>query len=744
MLAADIPGGHCLRCLLQLGLAAADNSPSLKPGDRVGHYELIEKLGEGGCGIVYRAAQEEPVRREVALKILKPGMDTVQVVTRFEAERQVLALLDHPNIAAVFDAGATESGRPFFVMELVRGEKITDYCDRHKLSTRERLELFVQVCQTVQYAHQKGIIHRDLKPSNILVTGDDQEPAAPKIIDFGIAKSTEQRLTADTLFTAMQQFLGTPAYMSPEQAGMGGTDVDTRSDVYSLGVLLYELLTGLTPFDAAELHRCAVDEVLRFIRETEPPRPSTRLTKLTPPELSTVAGCRQTEPARLPRLLQGDLDWIVMKCLEKDRARRYETASGLGADLRRHLENEPVIARPPTNAYRFQKFVRRHQFAFAAASAVLAALVMGLVVSTWLYFREKEALRNAEITRKLALSEAAKSREVALFLEDMLKGVGPSAALGRDTAMLREILDQTAERLSRDLKGQPEVEAELRSALAGTYHELGDFKQMENMALAALRLSRSRPDEASPAIAHALEQLGEAQLQLGELESAEATDREALAMREKWFGHEHPEVSASLNNLGLVLRARGQLTNAEALFRESLALDRKLPDHPSLKLTTLGNLGAVLWSEGKFDEAETVYLEALALRRKLSGDENPQVAISLNNLATVLVSEGKFSDAEKLNREALALDRKFLGNEHPAVAISLGNLGNTLAAQRKFAEAETVDREALAIDRKLFGNQNTNVAERLETLAKDLVGQGRKLESEAMSREAAAIWEAAK
>ena len=705
------PGGHCLPCLLQLGLSAAptsalDDAPHLKSGDRVGRYQLLEQIGEGGCGVVFLAEQTEPVRRRVALKVIKLGMDTRQVIARFEAERQALALLDHPNIAKVFDAGATAAGRPYFVMEWVRGLKITDYCDQRKLATRERLELFIQVCRAIQHAHQKGIIHRDLKPSNILITeGENDARGMPKIIDFGIAKSTEQPLTDKTLFTAFQQFIGTPAYMSPEQAGMGGLDIDTRSDIYSLGVLLYELLTGLAPFDAAKLKRCAMDELFRFIRETEPPRPSARLTSLTPPELTTVAQFRQTDPTKLPPLLRGDLDWIVMKCLEKDRARRYETASGLAQDLERYLADEPVTARPPGNWYRFEKMVRRNTVAFAAAAAVTLALLLGTAVSTYQAVRARRAEREqaglrqrAETGEKKAQAEASKSEQEAQFLADILKGAGPSVALGRDTTLLREILDQAARRISQDLTNQPEVQLELRRTLADTYHELGLYRQMAAMAREALRLSRSRPDEETPAVAKALAQLGDALMHLGQLDEAETVTRAALVMRKKLLGAEHPDVSTSLNNLGLVLRERGHPAEAEILFRESLAMDRKLlgSEHPKV-VTGMANLGAVLWSQGKFAEAEVIYRETLRLRKKLSGNEHPDVATSLNNLATVLLSEGKLAEAESLNRKALAMDRKFLGNTHPDVAIALNNLANVLTAQGNLAEAQTLDREAKAI-----------------------------------------------
>src|SRR5277367_2301372 len=353
------------------------DAPDEAVGKTIGRYKVLEKVGEGGCGVVYVAEQTEPVRRRVALKVIKLGMDTKAVVARFEAERQALAMMDHPNIAKVLDAGATETGRLFFVMELVRGIRITDYCDQANLTTRERLDLFIKVCQAIQHAHQKGIIHRDIKPSNILVTLHDGAPV-PKVIDFGIAKATEGRLTYATVYTQLHQFIGTPAYMSPEQAEMSGMDIDTRSDIYSLGVLLYELLTGKTPFDGHELMSLGIDAMRKTIREQDPVRPSTRFATLEGEELTTTARRRSTDTSKLAHQLRGDLDWIVMKCLEKDRTRRYETSNGLAMDLMRHLRNEPVSARPPSQLYRFQKAAQRNRAACAAAAAVLVALAIGV------------------------------------------------------------------------------------------------------------------------------------------------------------------------------------------------------------------------------------------------------------------------------------------------------------------------------------------------------------------------------
>jgi serine/threonine protein kinase/Tfp pilus assembly protein PilF len=716
-----------------------------KPGDQIGRYRLLEKIGEGGCGVVYVAEQSEPLVRRVALKIIKLGMDTKSVIARFEAERQALALMDHPNIARVLDDGATSTGRPYFVMELVGGIKITDYCEQNHLNARQRLDMFIQVCRAIQHAHQKGVIHRDIKPSNVLVATQDGV-SVPKVIDFGIAKVTQGRLTNQTVFTAFEQFLGTPAYMSPEQAQLGSLDVDTRSDIYSLGVLLYELLTGKTPFDTKELLAVGLDAVRKTICEKEPPTPSMRLAQERSANHSAASGKSKIETPKSE--IDRDLDWIVMKCLEKDRARRYETANGLARDIERHLKDEPVVARPPSNLYRLQKLVYRNKVVFASAAAVALALVLGLGLSTWLFLGERASRREqarlrqqAQTERVAAQTEAAKRQQVAQFLKDMLAGVGPSKALGRDTTMLKEILDKTAERVGKELTNQPQVEAEMRATLAETYGELGLYKQEEAMAHESLRLARSAAGEGSRAVVEALSLVRSADYDLGNFVQAEATAREVLDLLYKFHGKAHSDIAAALNNLGLALNHQRKLTEATTTYRQALGMQRKLKPFGSLdEADTLCNLGYVLNRQGKFAEAEELERASLAMQRKLQGSNHPNEVPALLGLAYAVRKQGKLVEAEAMGRETLTLQRKLLGNDHPEVRGALGLLADVLTEEGKLVEAETVSRESLTIARRVLGDTDIRVAESLSSLADVLKDEGKPDEAVTAYEEALAIF----
>jgi serine/threonine protein kinase/tetratricopeptide (TPR) repeat protein len=687
-----------------------------QPGTTIGPYKLMEAIGEGGMGVVYVAEQTKPVHRKVALKIIKPGMDTKQVIARFEAERQALAMMDHPNIARVHDGGATDSGGPFFVMELVRGIPITEYCDREQLTIPERLELFVLVCRAVQHAHQKGVIHRDLKPSNILVTVIDGA-AVPKVIDFGVAKATGGRLTERTVYTAFQQFVGTPLYMSPEQADLSGMDVDTRSDIYALGVLLYELLTGTTPFDQETFKKAAFDELRRIIREQEPPRPSTRLSSLVATR-AAVSANRKADARHLERAVRGELDWIVMKALEKDRRRRYETANDFASDVMRYLTDQPVQACPPSAGYRLRKFVRRNKGPVAAGLALASLLVLGTVGTSVGLVRALRAERKASEEKGRATAAEVKAKEEAAIAEavndfvrfDLLAQAAPEANTPNRKLTVEEVLGRAAARIGGRFARQPRVEAEIRLTIGDTYRNLGDFTAAQPHLERAWEIGRRILGEEQTDRLKFMESLAELYEAQGKLAQAETLWVQVLERRRRVQGEEHPDTLRAMNNLALLYGNQHRYSEAEALLGQVMRIGHRVlgEEHP-YRLPAMANLALPYIDQGKFAEAELLLVKALEDHRRMHGEGDVATLPVMSHLARLYQKQGDHTKAEPLLVKMLELCRGVHGEEHPETLKAMHNLAVFYGDHGETTKAEPLLAKVLEIGRRVHGEAHPDM-----------------------------------
>jgi non-specific serine/threonine protein kinase/serine/threonine-protein kinase len=670
----------------------------LAPGDGLGPYRLVRKVGEGGMGEVWLAEQTEPIERRVALKIVKHGIDSEETIRRFESEGQALARMDHPAIASIFDAGLTPGGRPYFVMEYIDGEPITRYCEGHDLTTRDRLKLFQRVCEGVQHAHRCALIHRDLKPSNVMVTEVDGRPV-PKIIDFGLAKVLRTEDATRSAFTEHGLLLGTPEYMSPEQTSGSGDDVDTRTDVYALGVLLYELLIGALPFDAEHLRRAGYEALLRAIREDDPPLPSQRISAVSTADKSE--GRQGREHSSLARELKGDLDWITLKALEKDRARRYESPADLAGDIERHLNHQPVIAGPPSAAYRMKKFVRRHWIAVGATAVVLVALLAGLAGTAYGLVRAREAEGEAR-------AEAETSERALGFMVDLFQVSNPSESRG-NTITAREVLDRGVEQIEEGLSGEPEIQARLMETMAKVHMSLGLYERAEELLKGALEREGAVLGPNHPQMIDLRDQYARVRTLEGHVDEGLRLHREVFEQRRALLGPRHPDTLITQARLGSAYMNAGNYEQAASVLRETADLQREvLGPHHEDTLDTLLALIATLGALDRTDEAVPLAQEVYAGHLELFGEDHPATLNAMHDLAMALGRAGRREEALAISEKLLEASKRVIGEDHPNTLMSAFNHGSWLATAGRTEEAAELLSDTLERQRRALGETHRN------------------------------------
>ena len=684
----------------------------------VGPYKLLRRLGEGGMGQVWLAEQTAPVQRQVALKLIRVGRYDDELLLRFRSERQSLAMMDHPAIAKVFDAGATPDGQPYFVMEHVPGVPITKYCDVKCLTIRQRLELFLRVCEGVQHAHQKAIIHRDLKPENILVMEVDGK-AMPRIIDFGLAKAIGPEISDETMMTRAGDWVGTPGYMSPEQSD-GNADIDTRTDVYSLGVVLYVLLTGDEPFDVSQWNKQPFYEVLRQLRESDPLKPSTKIRKRDAVTLAKLAHKRQNEPRMLVRQVSGDLDCIVLKALEKDRNQRYATPLELAADVNRYLRNVPVSAHPAGIAYRTRKYVRRHRLGVSVAAAGLVLLI-GFAAAQAIELRKIRQQRD-------------RADRIAHFMTGIFKVPNPSEARG-NTVTAREILDKASQQIGNNLNKDPELQAQLMETMAQTYSGLGLYGRSQDLTEHALAIQSSMFGERSRETLASESYLAQTLRAQGHLPEAEKLLQNTIEAQRQVLGPNDPATLASMDRLGYVYANEARHADAENLFRQTLNEERKVlgPDDPQT-LSTLNELAEILTPQGRYAEADQIYGELIAAQKGTLGPDHPATLLSMSHAAENLEEEGRFPEAEKLYSEVIAAQRRVLGPEHPQTLRAMTMLAFTMVKEGRYSEADKLQSQVIEIKTRVLGPTHTSTLQSMEMEALGLSREGHYADSEKMFR----------